>query len=108
MAGGSMAALPKLDKEFLACASYMLPISHSSKNQWILKDKKGMIVYSLGSSIELSMAGTFEIKWIDPKTGIVIKEESVTVSGPVTFNSQRSEGVVAWFRPISDLHNRKQ
>jgi len=71
MAGGSMAVLPELQKEFLCDASSMKPAESKTKDQWVLSNGKEWIVYSnTNTPIQLNVAsGSYKVDWIDAGSG---------------------------------------
>jgi len=89
MAGGSMAVLPELPKDFLCNASSMKPLKSNSKDQWILSNGKEYIVYSnSNTSISLSVANKkYKLDWIDPNSGKILATTNGNVDSdtiPVT------------------------
>jgi hypothetical protein len=77
MAGGSMAAIPAMDPQFLTEASAMKPLA-STGNQYVLaNESKGYIVYSEGTKTSINLKGsTYQVRWISPRDGKVIKEDA--------------------------------
>ena len=84
MAGGSLAALPGLNDELLAAAVNMKPsvLSGNPENQYGLENPgKGYIFYNgAAQPIRLDLrkfSGNFKVRYINPQTGTVIKEEKI-------------------------------
>jgi hypothetical protein len=98
MAGGSLASLPVLDKNFLLDAAAMKMADVNTKGQWMLKSNNGYIVYSNGSSpIQLELrSGIYSARYINPRTGEFVGEEMIISGGKqVELNSPQST-IVLW------------
>jgi hypothetical protein len=98
MATGSMAVLPVLPKEFLDDASSMKIIDANTSNQWSLGNEKEYIIYSDGGpvTLDLSESAKYEVCWIDPKNGVVMKKENVKGSKAIKFNADQHGAFVLW------------
>lgn len=102
--GGSLAVVPRVaDAAFATDASAMKPIELAGKpkGQYALGgDAKGFIVYSDGSSsidLDLKQAGTYTIRWINPKNGQVIKADETVAGGKnVELKAPNGGAVVMW------------
>ena len=108
MAGGSLAALPKLDKTFRSEASAMKAVADSkSKSQWMLKGDKGWIVYTVdGNDIQLALSkGDFVARYINPRSGETIGEAIQLTGGKDISLKTPQSNVVLW---ISETQNTKQ
>jgi hypothetical protein len=98
MAGGSLASLPPLDKDFLADASTMKPLRSDNKYQWFLSNGKNFIVYAAkNGSVKLNgELGNCIINYIDPGSGKNIPGDvSEQIKGKELVIS-RSTPVVIW------------
>ncbi|RZK97830.1 MAG: pectate lyase, partial [Pedobacter sp.] len=75
MAGGSLAAIPHADQQFLNDASAMKPLGSTGKQYVLGNEGKGYIVYNDGGKVEMNLkSGTYKVRWINPRDGKVIKE----------------------------------
>lgn len=102
MAGGSLATLPKMDEAFLKDASAMKPVYESAtKGMYALKGEKGQIVYSENGEVmmDLKEKASYVVRYINPKNGEVIKEE--TKKGAKNVKLKESSPVVVW---VSEAH----
>jgi hypothetical protein len=86
MGGGSLAAIPATDLQFLNDASSMKPliVTSATVKQYILaNESKGYIVYSDAGKVQLSLknAGTYKARWINPRTGNIVKEDNDVQGG---------------------------
>jgi len=80
MAGGSLAILPAdLPTGFLAAAAQMRPVGTKNGNYVLAADGVGQIIYpKTEQTIQLNLSsqkGDYGIRYIDPRTGKVIKEK---------------------------------
>jgi hypothetical protein len=101
MAGGSMAVLPVLPKEFLEDASSMESIPSNSKTQWMLGNGKNFIVYFQGvEAVKLKLANSkYQPSWLDPSTGKVLSTEKELEGGrDMVFNNSKGSPVILWVR----------
>jgi hypothetical protein len=100
MAGGSLAAIPRIyDAKFLEDASSMLPVFNSlNAGEYILAKKDGYIVYGKGSvKVDLSKSsGRFNASWIDPKTGKEKKEQNVRGGKIIDLKCPVDSEVILW------------
>ena len=103
MAGGSLPALPVLDRHFLEDAAAMSPVTTSTEgNQWMIAHpKRGMIVFSRSSGpvyVDLKETqGSFRVRWIDPDKGTVIQEDKAVKGGDrVEFKRPQQGDLVLW------------
>jgi len=112
MAGGSMPNVPTIaDPRFMADAGQMQPLELPQKpaNQWALgNDKTGYIIYSESAApvqLDLTKAtGTFQVSFVNPKTGQVTKSnEIVKGGGVVTLKSQSTGAEVIWVKKSNGL-----
>lgn len=103
MAGGSLPALPVLDRHFLQDAAVMSPVTTSNEgNQWMIAHpKRGVIVFSRSVgpvNVDLKDAqGSFRVRWIDPDKGTVIQEDKAVKGGDrVEFKRPQQGDLVLW------------
>ncbi|WP_187262074.1 DUF6298 domain-containing protein [Pontibacter beigongshangensis] len=105
MAGGSLAAIPPTTPaQFLADAATMLPVDipGSTETQFTLgKSGKGYIIYSdSGKQLKLDLSkdsGTYKMRWLDPKTGKLLKKEERLKGGKLLNLSGPNSGpAVLW------------
>jgi hypothetical protein len=103
MAGGSLPALPVLDRHFLEDAAAMSPVTTSNEeNQWMIAHpKRGMIVFGKSAgpvNVDLKDAqGSFRVRWIDPNKGTVIQEDKAVKGGDkVAFKRPQQGDLVLW------------
>jgi hypothetical protein len=108
MAGGSLAVLPKMDAQFLSDASSMKPVLQSVSGQWIMKNDKGIIAYTLNKTVDLSLSGSFDVKWIDARSGEVIKAEKASGAQLSSLANPKSGAVVLWIRRSDDSQAKLQ
>jgi hypothetical protein len=103
MAWGSLASIPRVDHaDFLADAAAMKP-TESGGSTWMLSNPdKGIILYSRGNSSNLQvdlakMAGMYNVRWINPADGHLIKEDKAVKGVGITELKSPKEGsVVVW------------
>jgi hypothetical protein len=105
MAGGSLAVLPKIDnEEFLRSAAQMHPMDMNGQDLWALGNQEGeLIIYAEAPgeiSIDLSKTnGSFNVRWIDAKSGTVLKQQQKVKGGKVLQVKKPVEGtVVMWVK----------
>ncbi|MEZ0539986.1 DUF6298 domain-containing protein [Fibrella arboris] len=112
MAGGSMPNVPTIsDPQFMADAGQMQPIDLPQKpaNQWVLgNDKTGYILYNESASpmqLDLTKAtGTFQVSFVDPKTGRVTKSNEIVKGGGIVNLKNQSTGAeVIWVKKSNGL-----
>lgn len=101
MAGGSMAAIPKIgDKSFYSSAATMKPLYSGEKGIYILENADGeKIIYSKDKEIKFTTsksAKTLTLTWIDPEDGRIIKTEKIKNLKTNTFSSHFKGDVVLW------------
>lgn len=103
MAGGSLPVLPKeTNKEFLAAAATMLPADLPGKppGEWALTNKANeWIVYGTLSTIALDLSKTtkqFSVRWMDTKTGQLLKEEKISAGKKTELKNPKQTGVIVW------------
>jgi hypothetical protein len=97
MGGGSMAAIPVMDEQFLKDASAMKPVM-STPNQYTLANGgKGYIVYSNGDKAQVNpKAGTYKTRWINPSNGSIIKEGSDVQGGKTIELASPGGAAILW------------
>ncbi|MDB5192867.1 MAG: pectate lyase [Segetibacter sp.] len=97
MAGGSMAAIPVIDQQFLNDASTMKPLK-STPNQYTLANGgKGYIVYSNGDKAQVNpKAGLYKARWINPRNGSIIKEETDVQGGKTIELTNPGGAAILW------------
>ena len=97
MAGGSMAAIPAMEQEFLNQASTMKPLS-STANQYVLgSEGKGYIIYSEAGKVYINLrAGNYKARWINPRDGKVVKEDSDIRGGESVELAAPENGSILW------------
>ena len=109
MAGGSMPVLPRLDPTFLADVSSMKPFNANTNGQWVLKNEKGFIVYTLKESVSIDLTrGNYDVKWIDTRSGQVISSKQETGTGTVNFSNPVKGAVVLWIRQTDGVQARPE
>jgi hypothetical protein len=99
MAGGSLPAIPKAPQAFLKDASEMSPkVLKGSTQQYILSSDNKYIVYTTSSDpIRLDLSnGTYNVRWIDSKTGIEIGKAGKIKGAANTVLSSPKAGAVLW------------
>ena len=104
MAGGSLAAIPKVGHpDFLPAAARMQPLDLPGQpaGQYGLGNKNGeYIIYQEASEpipVDLKNAGgKFRVRWFDPITGQLRKEESISNGKLTGFRNIPSGPVVVW------------
>lgn len=99
MAGGSMAALPKIEQGgFLTAASAMKPVDQAG--EWTLQGASGMIVYNNNSDaidVDLSpMKGLYTLYHIDAETGATLKKEKIKSGRNVTVENCSHAPEIIW------------
>jgi hypothetical protein len=107
MAGGSLASLPKLDKNFLSEAAAMKAVDNKTKGQWVLKGDKGWIVYAADATeIKLTLSnGNLIARYINPRNGETIGEAIQVIGGKEVSLKTPQSNVVLW---ISETQKAKQ
>jgi hypothetical protein len=97
MAGGSLAALPVIDQQFLSAASAMKPVAAVSQ-QYTLANDKGYIVYSNASSIKLNLknTSTYKVNWVNPRNGTMKEGGDVTGGKEIELSNPQQGAVVLW------------
>ena len=94
-----MSVLPKLDSQFLTDASTMKPVNTNSNSQWLMSNGKGFIAYSVNNSVSINLeSGSYDVKWINAKSGELIKAEKLTGASSSTLSSPTNGPVVLWIR----------
>ncbi len=103
MAGGSMATLPVLRKQFLTDASSMKSIASTTKGQWMLKDDKGYIIYCNNKEkVQIPLAdGKYHLRYVSPQTGGIIDEENVQ-GGKILSMTPPYSPIVLWITAIQN------
>jgi hypothetical protein len=106
MAGGSLAVIPKVNNEaFYAKAMQMLPVdlAGDQAKSWTLGNKNGeLILYTNAPSNVVSVdlsntTGSFIVRWIDPQTGSILKQQENIKSGKVIeVQKPKSGELVMW------------
>ena len=105
MAGGSMAVLPQMDSLFLKEAAVMLPIYDPATNGlWRLKGLSGEILYTEHKTIKtnLDTGKEFDIRYIHPKTGKIIKEEKKQGGKDIQLDVENGSTVI-WIKETRRL-----
>lgn len=98
MAGGSLAALPVLDKQLLADVASMKTIDSKIKGQWMLGNGHGCIVYADGTSpIQLQLPdGSYTARYINVRSGGFTGEEIDLTGGRGIELKRPQSAVVLW------------
>lgn len=82
IAGGSLATIPVMGEQFLNAASAMKVVTPSNKQYTLANEGKGYIVYTETGKVQLNLKnGTYKARWINPRDGKIIKEESDVQGG---------------------------
>lgn len=104
MAGGSMAAIPKLqNKAFLKAASAMQPQPITDSTQFILSDGKSYIIYSHNKNKQIHIdktiaSKTYNAVWIEPSTGKTISEKKIKITAGASIEKPVSGDIVLWLK----------
>jgi hypothetical protein len=98
MAGGSLAAIPKMDAAFLEAASAMLPVSSGDDN-YLLEGKEGYILYGKGTMKIFTQPGSYRATWIDPLNGGII-DTGTLEGGKLELKVPVSGNAVLWLMRI--------
>jgi len=103
MAGGSLSAIPaSTNPVFLADAKTMhaVEVPESATGQYALENTgKGRIIYAPAADvINLNLAaGTYNVRWLDPKTGQLLKEEQQVKGGNMlNLKAPKSGPIILW------------
>ncbi len=104
MAGGSLAGIPVIaDKGFLEAASNMhtTTLPGSQPGAWALGNNgKGYIVYrNTAGPTQLDLTkttGVWNIHWIDPKDGRLVKEETTQGGKIISLEDPQAGPIVIW------------
>ena len=103
MGGGSLPASPRLTHEnLLKEVVAMSHVHHNAPSQWILEDRKAsaFVVYSKSTHpVHLDLKGSkdfLNVRWIDPDTGQIIKEEKIQAGEVREFKSPKRGEFVLW------------
>jgi hypothetical protein len=111
MAGGSLASLPPLDKDFLSDASTMKSIKSDNKDQWILTDGNGWILTNgkryivyleKMSSLKMNLLSPeYKVDCIEPKSGKATSSFAIASfsGGQIPQINNIGMPVVLWIRP---------
>ena len=100
MAGGSLPALPEVDKTLLTAAATMKPTEPGMYDQYILSDGKSFIMYINGKQ-QLKVkdfSKTYTMVWFDISTGKRIKEEGTTAD-KINNIANSQDKTVVWIYP---------
>jgi hypothetical protein len=105
MAGGSLAAKPKVeDPEFYRSASSMNPVKSGSNKVFILSNPEGnKIIYSLSAKnilVDLKKSKkNYTPVWINPKNGTILKQEKKIEGGKVfRLNPPFEDEIILWIK----------
>jgi hypothetical protein len=103
MAGGSLAAIPRMPPAFLTDAAGMQPVPSGNTSQYSMKAANGgCIVYTTSGAAEIdlsTMEGNDTAQWINPHTGSLIgKPEKVKGGKAVMLKSSGGKEMVLWIR----------
>jgi hypothetical protein len=102
MAGGSLPVLPELSQAFLGAVSKMKPIS--SEGQYMLTDgNNSFVVYCQKNALNLTQldkSKQYQIEWLDPRNGTVIKKEQISAANFYQGELKSSSDRIAWIKPI--------
>lgn len=104
MGGGSLASLPAIaDRSFFKDAAEMKPtVSENSGQKQFVLGKKGIgyIIFCESENVKIDLSddkSNYQLKWINPSTGEILKSEIQLTGGTVSSNKAPFEGaVVAW------------
>lgn len=106
MAGGSLPDVPSLDRTLLSTAG-LKPFVLTAKPaaQYALADPgKAYVLYNSSSSpvkLDLSnAAGNYQVKYINPRSGAVVKEEKIKGGSTIGFNKKSSGDEVIFINKI--------
>jgi len=99
MAGGSMANLPKINyPEFYTQASKMQSVSVAVEGKWVLSGENAYIVYSTSKdplALQLG-SGNFNVRYINPSNGALLKEEKLKGGKSVSVKQQGNGAEIIW------------
>jgi len=101
MAGGSFANLNIKNKEFLAAASQMRPITKGDSKQWELSNAQtGYIIYEAsGSSLSVEPpAGNYDAVWINTMNGQEKKGKTVRGGKAISMSKPSGGNWVLWLK----------
>ncbi len=101
MAGGSLAAIPKMDESFLKDAAGMMPLKTIAGDSVyaLANGSKSFIIYCTNATAEIKLNKTFEYKvnWIDTHSGKTIKEETIPAGTTAnTFVNPKQDSAILW------------
>jgi hypothetical protein len=104
MAGGSLAPVPEIKNvDFFVDAASMKPMPSGDKLHWLVgNEETGYILYCAPSDqpakIDLEKSkGVFNVRWLNPKDGTIIKEEKKIKGGMIQTLARPQQGaVVVW------------
>lgn len=104
MAGGSLPNLSVEDKQFLVAAAVMQPVNGSDADgKWLLQNPQtGLIAMNWSPDIKIDLSanpGTFEVIWVNTKTGKFQKDKkTVKGGGSIGFQKPGSEDWALWLK----------
>jgi hypothetical protein len=101
MAGGSFANLDIKNKEFLAAASQMQPVTKVDSKQWELSNSQVGYIIDAASGSSLSFqpaAGNYDAIWINAMNGQEQKEKTVKGGKAISMNKPSGGNWILWLK----------